>query len=42
MSVSPRAFSALTRFEPMNPAAPVTMICMAVPLLSYEPSRDID
>src|SRR4249920_3460839 len=26
MSVSPRAFSALTRLEPIKPAAPVTMI----------------
>ena len=29
MSVSPRAFSAFTRFEPMNPAAPVTMSVIA-------------
>src|SRR5258706_2218361 len=26
MSVSPRSLSALTRFEPMKPAAPVTII----------------
>src|ERR1700687_4851553 len=26
MRVSPRALSALTRFEPMNPAAPVTTV----------------
>src|SRR5579859_6901703 len=30
MPVSPRAFSARTRLEPINPAAPVTTISMAV------------
>jgi hypothetical protein len=28
MRVSPRAFSALTRLEPMNPAAPVITVYM--------------
>src|SRR5260221_4775449 len=40
MRVSPRAFSARTRFEPMNPAAPVTTRSMWFESLSVLSQRD--